>query len=288
MAVDAGVTLAVHSQPAIFAADADRLVQTLTNLISNAVKFSSPGSTVQIHSERRDGEILFAVADHGRGVPAAKLETIFERFEQVDASDSREQGRHRARIVDLPQHRRAAQRADLGAERSRRGLHVHVRRAGRCVRRRRAAGRWACPRRGRERRYVHGAGRRGRPGGRGRAERRARASRHREHRCEQWQRGVRTRSQTDSRPHRAARRPARRRGHRHRRVAAPPPAAERGADRRLRARRAHAGRAHPPNGRLRHEDPDEDRGLRRGVRVADARAAGPAAHPRGRPAEACT
>ncbi len=92
MAVEAGVTLAVHTQPAMLAADADRLVQTLTNLISNAVKFSAPGSTVQIHSERRDGEMLFAVTDHGRGVPADKLETIFERFEQVDASDSRSKG----------------------------------------------------------------------------------------------------------------------------------------------------------------------------------------------------
>ena len=41
---------------------------------------------------RRDGEVLFEVSDEGRGIPADKLETIFERFQQVDASDSREKG----------------------------------------------------------------------------------------------------------------------------------------------------------------------------------------------------
>jgi len=92
MAVEADVTLAIHADIAPFAADADRVIQTLTNLMSNAVKFSPPGSTVTIASERRDGEILFRVSDCGRGIPADRIETIFERFQQVDASDSREKG----------------------------------------------------------------------------------------------------------------------------------------------------------------------------------------------------
>ncbi|MEA2569700.1 MAG: hypothetical protein QOI24_1701 [Acidobacteriota bacterium] len=73
-------------------ADADRVIQTLTNLISNAVKFSPSGSAVTVSAiHERDG-VVFRVKDRGRGIPADKLETVFDRFQQVDASDSREKG----------------------------------------------------------------------------------------------------------------------------------------------------------------------------------------------------
>ncbi|MEA2191019.1 MAG: hypothetical protein QOI73_1140, partial [Solirubrobacteraceae bacterium] len=91
-AVAADVTLAVDTAPASFEADADRIIQTLTNLIGNAVKFSPPGGTVQISSQRRSGDILFTVSDDGRGIPDDKLESIFGRFQQVDSSDSRRSG----------------------------------------------------------------------------------------------------------------------------------------------------------------------------------------------------
>ncbi|MEA2221280.1 MAG: hypothetical protein QOJ35_3906, partial [Solirubrobacteraceae bacterium] len=91
-AVAADVTLTVDAVPAAFQGDPDRLIQTLTNLIGNAVKFSPPGGTVQISSERRSDEILFSVRDGGRGIPADKLETIFGRFQQIDSSDSRQNG----------------------------------------------------------------------------------------------------------------------------------------------------------------------------------------------------
>jgi PAS domain S-box-containing protein len=91
-AVAGDVTLSVDTGPAAFEADADRIIQTLTNLIGNAVKFSPRGGTVQIGSQRRDEDILFTVRDSGRGIPADKLETIFGRFQQVDSSDSRQSG----------------------------------------------------------------------------------------------------------------------------------------------------------------------------------------------------
>jgi PAS domain S-box-containing protein len=92
VAAGAGVTLAVDAVPGTFQADADRIIQTLTNLISNAVKFSPPGASVRILSERRESEMVFRVTDRGRGIPSDRLETIFGRFQQVDASDSREKG----------------------------------------------------------------------------------------------------------------------------------------------------------------------------------------------------
>ena len=74
-------------------ADPDRILQTLTNLISNAIKFSPPGTEIHLRSRRTDAnEVEIQVRDQGRGIPEDKLESIFERFHQVDASDSRTMG----------------------------------------------------------------------------------------------------------------------------------------------------------------------------------------------------
>jgi two-component system sensor histidine kinase VicK len=74
-------------------ADPDRMLQALTNLISNAIKFSPPRGTIFLTANQTDeNEARFVVHDQGRGIPQDKLETIFERFHQVDASDSREMG----------------------------------------------------------------------------------------------------------------------------------------------------------------------------------------------------
>ncbi len=67
--------------------------QTLTNLISNAIKFSPPSTEIQLRARRVDSnEAEPGVRDQGRGIPEDKLESIFERFHQVDASDSRTMG----------------------------------------------------------------------------------------------------------------------------------------------------------------------------------------------------
>ena len=72
--------------------DPDRITQAFTNLLGNAVKFSPAGSEITLSAKPHDGTIEFEVRDHGRGIPHDKLEKIFERFQQVDASDSREKG----------------------------------------------------------------------------------------------------------------------------------------------------------------------------------------------------
>ncbi len=92
LADDAGVTLSVDPVTAELWADPDRIMQTLTNLLSNAIKFSPVGTTVWLRAERRGEELFVSVADQGRGIPADRLDAIFERFQQVDSSDSRDKG----------------------------------------------------------------------------------------------------------------------------------------------------------------------------------------------------
>lgn len=91
MAEKFGVTLSVTTVSIHVWADGDRIIQTLTNLLSNAIKFSPQGATVWLSAVQQKDRVLFQVQDQGRGIPDDKLETIFERFQQVDASDSRNQ-----------------------------------------------------------------------------------------------------------------------------------------------------------------------------------------------------
>ena len=72
--------------------DEHRLLQVLTNLISNAVKFSPAMGTVLISSHRSSGMIHLAVTDRGRGIPDAFKSRIFQKFAQADATDSRQKG----------------------------------------------------------------------------------------------------------------------------------------------------------------------------------------------------
>jgi PAS domain S-box-containing protein len=92
LAEDAGVRVHVGSTEGEVYADADRVVQTLLNLLSNAIKFSARGGEVLVGSTSSGAFVEFAIRDHGRGIPEAKLDRIFSRFEQVDSSDAREKG----------------------------------------------------------------------------------------------------------------------------------------------------------------------------------------------------
>ncbi|MBK1987738.1 response regulator [Sphaerospermopsis aphanizomenoides BCCUSP55] len=89
LADKAGVNLSISSVPVQLWADPDRIVQTITNLLSNAIKFSTAESTVWLTAQQQNEQILLTVKDSGRGIPVDKLESIFERFQQVDSSDSR-------------------------------------------------------------------------------------------------------------------------------------------------------------------------------------------------------
>ncbi|HEV2381308.1 MAG TPA: PAS domain S-box protein [Terriglobia bacterium] len=95
MADKAGVILETAVEPCTLSVDPDAILQTLGNLLSNAIKFSPPGSTVRLECGPEGAYTAFTafrVIDHGPGIPSDHLESIFGRFQPVDASDTRRKG----------------------------------------------------------------------------------------------------------------------------------------------------------------------------------------------------
>jgi PAS domain S-box-containing protein len=72
--------------------DRDRLLQVLTNLISNAVKFSPSGSTIRVTAAIVGAVIKISIQDEGPGISSEFQQRIFQKFAQADASDSRSKG----------------------------------------------------------------------------------------------------------------------------------------------------------------------------------------------------
>jgi signal transduction histidine kinase len=93
MADGAGVLLITNALNLELLIDPDRILQTVTNLLNNAIKFSEPKGKIWLTAtQSKERSILIAVQDEGRGIPQDKLHMIFDRFTQVDASDSRSKG----------------------------------------------------------------------------------------------------------------------------------------------------------------------------------------------------
>jgi signal transduction histidine kinase len=86
------ITLVVEPSTLHVSADSDRIVQVLTNLIGNALKFSPDGTTITLAAEPHASMVRFVVRDQGRGIPADQIEKIFQRFAQVEAADKHEKG----------------------------------------------------------------------------------------------------------------------------------------------------------------------------------------------------
>jgi signal transduction histidine kinase len=72
--------------------DENRMTQVLANLLSNAAKYGAEEDNIQISVTRREDEARISVRDHGPGIPASKHESVFQKFVQVDSSDTRKVG----------------------------------------------------------------------------------------------------------------------------------------------------------------------------------------------------
>ncbi len=75
-----------------FNGDPDRVVQVITNLVSNALKFATTGSQVRIKVWLGEDAVRFAVTNEGPGIAAADIPRLFTKFGQLDGSDSRRHG----------------------------------------------------------------------------------------------------------------------------------------------------------------------------------------------------
>ncbi len=74
----------------IILVDGDRMIQVLTNLISNAIKFSDAGKSVHVGVSRTSANtVRFAITDQGAGIPADDIHKLFGIFQQLDSSDTR-------------------------------------------------------------------------------------------------------------------------------------------------------------------------------------------------------
>lgn len=80
-----------YDQHFVFA-DYHRIYQVLTNLISNAIKYTKKGGKATINFTQQDDQIITSVRDNGRGIPEEDINRIFERFYRVDKSRSKEKG----------------------------------------------------------------------------------------------------------------------------------------------------------------------------------------------------
>lgn len=86
-----GVALVLESPQGAFlvSGDEERLIQVVSNLISNAVKFSPKGGTVTLTVENKGSDIQIKVRDHGTGIPKQFQAKVFEKFSQAEIGDTR-------------------------------------------------------------------------------------------------------------------------------------------------------------------------------------------------------
>jgi DNA-binding response OmpR family regulator len=91
---DRNVSIVIDDQApgALAAVDADRLHQVMLNLLSNALKHSPQNGTITVRLSRQESTIRVSVIDQGAGIPLEFQSRIFGKFEQADASDSRQKG----------------------------------------------------------------------------------------------------------------------------------------------------------------------------------------------------
>jgi signal transduction histidine kinase len=68
--------------------DVDKIQQVLNNLISNAIKYSHPQTTVQIRATRKQNDVLISVTDSGQGIPKSEFDKLFKAFSKTSVKST--------------------------------------------------------------------------------------------------------------------------------------------------------------------------------------------------------
>ncbi len=89
LAEEAGVEIEVEPSDVSIKADAEKLQRLLSNLVSNSIKFSPDGGKVTMSASQNHEFVVISVSDEGSGIPAEKLDHVFERFLQADRSNQK-------------------------------------------------------------------------------------------------------------------------------------------------------------------------------------------------------
>ncbi|WP_436525272.1 HAMP domain-containing sensor histidine kinase [Actinoplanes sp. HUAS TT8] len=119
------VRFEVAAPALVLPGDRARLHQVFANLLDNATRHSPPGGLVTLRAERRDEQVLFAVADQGDGIPEADRERVFERFTRGERPTGGGTGLGLAIARWVVQLHNGTIAVVAPAER--RGCHIHVR-----------------------------------------------------------------------------------------------------------------------------------------------------------------
>lgn len=97
LAAESGVAIATsaiqsNEDELVFNVDEDKISRVVTNLVSNAIKFSPRETTITLTAASKDGNVVISIQDQGRGIPQDKLAKIFDRFQQVSSQDHSKTG----------------------------------------------------------------------------------------------------------------------------------------------------------------------------------------------------
>ena len=89
---DQKLNYAFPGEPFNVIVDVDKTTLAFTNILNNAIRFSAPGSEIIIGAMKQGRQVLCWVQDQGIGIPADKLEKIFEEFYQIQPPNTRQYG----------------------------------------------------------------------------------------------------------------------------------------------------------------------------------------------------
>lgn len=92
LAAERGLKLAANLSAAPSTGDGEKVGQVITNLLTNAINYGSPGGEIRVSTEASQGFAICKVSDNGPGIPAEDLPHLFDRFYRVEKSRSREKG----------------------------------------------------------------------------------------------------------------------------------------------------------------------------------------------------